>query len=93
MSNWGRFGPGWDNPKIVLVDDELLKQAAPCIRSCEHCTPDLAWLPFECLLDQVTGNAPEVTEYFLIANALCPRCAAELQESTLIASDDELARG
>jgi hypothetical protein len=76
-----------------LVDDEILKQAEPRIRSCENCAPDLAWLPFEYLLDQVTGNVPEVTEYFLIVHASCPRCAAELQECTLIAVNDGLARG
>ncbi|HEY2383695.1 MAG TPA: hypothetical protein VGK48_21180 [Terriglobia bacterium] len=92
MSNCGWFDSNWESPKIVLVGEEILKRAEPFIRGCENCAPDLAWLPFETLLDQVTGNAAEITEYMLMVNAVCPRCGAGLRECTLIAVDDASLR-
>ena len=44
-----------------------------------------AELPFDNVLDRVTGNDPAVTDYiFVEAIAKCPRCMREIAEKTLV---------
>jgi hypothetical protein len=43
-------------------------------------------LPFDNVLDQVTGNDPAVTDYILGEPAKCPQCRREIGEKTLVAA-------
>jgi hypothetical protein len=71
--------PLWTNTTPVFVDSDTLRTAERQIASCEACTPDLAEVPFEYILDTVTGCDPQVTDYVLAEPARCPRCAGALQ--------------
>jgi hypothetical protein len=48
---------------------ETLHKAEKLIESCEHCNPNGAEIPFDNILDRVTGSDPSVTEYILAAPA------------------------
>jgi hypothetical protein len=54
------------------------------IESCEHCNPEGAEIPFDAILDDVTGSDPKVTDYILEAPAKCPNCLRVILEKTLI---------
>ena len=51
-----------------------LRLAERNIASCEVCTPDLAEIPFDYVLDIVTGSDPEETDYVMPEPAHCPNC-------------------
>src|SRR5947208_910893 len=55
----------------------------PFIESCEHCNP-LAEIPFDWILDRITGSDPTVTDYLLEQPAKCPNCRHAILEKTLI---------
>jgi hypothetical protein len=63
----------------VLVDAQTARAAEGHVASCEACTPDLAEVPFDYLLDSLTGCDPESTDYVLGEPAQCPACAARLR--------------
>ena len=44
---------------------QTLREAERLIESCEHCNPDAAEIPFDNILDRVTGSDPSVTDYIL----------------------------
>jgi hypothetical protein len=50
---------------------------------CEPCVED-AELPFENILDRLTGSDPTVTDYVLEVPARCLQCGAEITEKTLV---------
>src|SRR5215831_2562913 len=62
------------------------------IESCEHCNEEVAQIPFDNILDRVTGSDPSVTDYLLEEPAKCPNCRREILEKTLIepATADEI---
>jgi hypothetical protein len=45
------------------------------IESCEQCNPE-AEIPFDWVLDRVTGNDPSVTDYVMARPAKCPAVQA-----------------
>src|SRR5262245_353016 len=47
-------------------------KAQHLIESCEGCNPDSAEIPFDNILDRVTGSDPSVTDYVLEQAAKCP---------------------
>src|SRR5215510_13731565 len=49
-----------------------------------RCNPDGAEIPFDNILDRVTGSDPSVTDYILEQPAKCPNCRREILEKTLI---------
>src|SRR2546429_2205781 len=53
----------------------------PFIESCEHCNP-LAEIPFDWILDRITGSDSRVTEYILEEPAKCPHCGRDILEKT-----------
>ena len=63
------FDPTPEEQRIVLVDTTTLPQAEKLIESCEHCNPEGAEIPFDNILDRVTGSDPSVTDYILEAAA------------------------
>ena len=78
------FDPTPEERNIVLVDATTLRQAEKRIESCEHCNPDGAKIPFDHILDRVTGSDPSVTDYILEVPAKCLNCRREILEKTLI---------
>jgi len=69
---------------VVLVDTATLRKAEKLIESCEHCNGEGAEIPFDNILDRVTGSNPSVTDYILQASAKCPNCRREILEKTLV---------
>ena len=86
------FDPASETPEgrcVVLVDARTLRQAEKLVIGCEHCSPDDSELPFVNLLDRVTGNNPENTDYlFVEAMAKCPTCRREINEKTLVETSE-----
>jgi hypothetical protein len=79
------FDPTPEQQTVVLVNVATLGQAERLIESCEHCNPDSAEIPFDNILDRVTGSDPSVTDYILERPAKCPNCRHDILEKTLIA--------
>ena len=71
--------PVWRDTKPVAVDAETLRQAEHLLDGCEACSPETAEVPFDNVLDSVTGCDPEFTDYVLSDSARCPKCSAPLQ--------------
>jgi hypothetical protein len=69
---------------VVLVDGAILCKAERLIESCEHCNREGAEIPFDMILDRVTGSDPSVTDYILEQPAKCPKCHREILEKTLV---------
>jgi len=46
-----------------LVEASTLREAERLIESCEQCNPGDAEIPFDNILDRVTGSDPSVTDY------------------------------
>jgi hypothetical protein len=59
---------------VVLVNSATLREAERLIESCEHCNRNGAEIPFDNVLDRVTGSDPSVTDYILEMPAKCPNC-------------------
>src|SRR6516165_4325450 len=70
--------PEWRKTTPVLVNAQTARDAERQIASCEACTPDEAEVPFDYLLDSLTGCDPESTDYVLAEPAQCPACGAKL---------------
>jgi hypothetical protein len=68
----------------VLVEQATVRAAEKLIESCEHCNPESAEIPFDNVLDRVTGSDPSVTDYVLESAAKCPNCRREILEETLV---------
>jgi hypothetical protein len=71
--------PIWRYTIPVPIDTDRLKRAEQLIGSCEHCTPDLAEIPFDYVLDSITCSDPEFTDYVLTEPVRCPKCASAIQ--------------
>jgi len=73
------FDPTRAQHNVVLIDAVTLREAERPIQSCEHCHPEDADIPFDWILDRVTGSDPSVTDYVLEEPAKCPssRAAAD----------------
>ena len=61
-----------------FVDSDVLHNAEQCITACEACEPDLAEIPFDYVLDGLTGSDPRITDYVLPQPARCPRCGGDV---------------
>jgi hypothetical protein len=73
-----------EEQKIVFVPVATLRKAEWFIESCEHCNPEAAQIPFDYILERVTGYDPMATDYLLETPAGCPHCRREINEKTLI---------
>ena len=78
------FDPTPDQQRVMLVDSATLRSAEKLIESCEHCNPEGAEIPFDNVLDRVTGSDPSVADYLLSEPATCPNCLRKILEKTLI---------
>ena len=68
----------------LLVSAAILRKGERLIESCEHCNPDSAEIPFDNILDRVTGSDPSITDYILEQPAQCPNCRRGVLEKTLV---------
>ena len=68
------FDPTPEHQNVVLIDAAILDKAQRLIESCEHCNPEGAEIPFDNILDRVTGSDPSVTDYILEQAAKYPNC-------------------
>lgn len=59
-------------------------RAERLIVGCEYYNPDGAEIPFDHLLDRITGADPSVTDYLLEETAKCPNRRREIAEKTLV---------
>ena len=82
------FDPTPETQNVVLIDAQTLRHAEKLIIGCEGCSPEDAELPFDNILDRVTGNDPSVTDYILEEPAKCPQCRREIYEKTLVESSE-----
>jgi hypothetical protein len=69
---------------LVTVHANVVRQAQDMIESCEQCNAEGAEIPFDNILDRVTGSDPSVTDYILEAPAKCPLCFRQITEKTLV---------
>src|SRR5215471_6029371 len=72
------FDPTLEQQNVILVDAAALRESEKRIESCKHCHPDNADIPFDWILDRVTGSDPSVTDYILREPAKCPNCRREI---------------
>jgi hypothetical protein len=77
------FDPTPDEQNVVLIRAGTLRQAERLIDSCENCNLDEADIPFDWILDRVTGSDSKVTDYILEEPAKC-RCRRDILEKTLV---------
>ena len=78
------FDPTPEEQQIVLIEEAGLRKAEKLIESCEACNKEGAEIPFDAILDRVTGSDPSVTDYLLEASAKCPNCRRDILEKTLV---------
>jgi len=78
------FDPSPERQVIVLIDPATLRKAERLIESCEQCNSIGAEIPFDWILDRITGSKGSVTDYILDHPARCPNCRSEVLEKTLI---------
>jgi|SRR4030095_1110966 hypothetical protein len=52
------FDPTPEQQTVVLTNAATLRKAERLIESCEHCNPEGAEIPFDAILDRVTGSDP-----------------------------------
>ncbi len=72
-----------ENQDVVFIDEPLLLDAESFIGACEDCC-EQAEVPFDQLLDSLTGCDPTTTEYVICHAAKCATCHHDVTEKTLI---------
>jgi hypothetical protein len=72
-----------EDQDVVFVDESTLLDAEGFIAACEHCS-ERAEMPFDQLLDAITGCDPSKTEYVICHAARCGACEHDVMEKTLI---------
>jgi len=80
------FDPTTDELQLIAVSRETTESALQMISSCEHCQPEDGQIPFDWILDRVTGRSGAATDYILTEQARCPTCKHEITEKTLLAT-------
>jgi len=77
------FDPPPEQQIVVLLDSATVRHAESLIESCEQCNPK-AEIPFDSILDRVSGRDPKVPDYILEAPSKSPNCRRLVKEKTLI---------
>jgi ribosome maturation factor RimP len=62
------FDPTPEQQNVVLIDAATLHTAQRMIAGCEACSED-AEIPFDNIVDRLTGSDPSVTDYVLEVSA------------------------
>ena len=68
---------------LIAVSKASLLRAQERILGCEECSPE-AEIPFDWVLDDVTGLSGSEVDYLLSEVARCPRCLGEVTEKTWV---------
>jgi len=68
---------------LGLIDAATLQKAHRMIPGCEACSKD-AEIPFDNILDRLTGSDPSVTDYVLEVPTRCLQCGVTVHDKTLI---------
>ncbi len=74
---------------LLALSSATIRKAQEAITSCEACDGE-AELPFDWVLDEVTGHDGSSTDYFLTEPARCPRCGSTITEKTLVETDRDV---
>jgi hypothetical protein len=69
--------------EFITVDPAIVEKAEQRIESCQHCHPNEAEIPFDCLLVEAMGKHGPVG-FVLSEPARCPNCKHHVTEKTLI---------
>ena len=69
---------------VAFVDEPFVLSAEDFVSGCQNCD-DSAVIPFDYVLDAMTGCDPRLTEYLMYRLGKCPRCFGEINEKTLVA--------
>ena len=77
------FDPTPEEQIVVLIEAADLRKAEQLIVGCEACSED-AEIPFDNILDRVTGSAPSVTDYIMESRRSARVLSAEVSEKTLV---------
>ena len=80
------FDPTLEETTILNVSAATTRKALMLILSCEACSED-AEIPFDYVLEWVTGLDPVVTGYVLGEPAKCPRCRGDVTGQSLVEID------
>jgi hypothetical protein len=67
---------------LVPVEADVIRRAEKLIDGCEYCHADDADVPFDWILDKVTGRSGATTDYILTEPARCPTCKHQITEKT-----------
>ena len=59
------FDPTPEQQVVGLLESTTVRQAEKMIESCEHCNQEGAEIPFDSVLDRITGSDPGLTDYLL----------------------------
>jgi len=78
------FDPTPEQQNVVLIGAATLREAEKLIETCEGCNTAVVEIPFDAMLDRVTGSDPSVTDYIIESPARCPNCRGEILEKTLV---------
>jgi hypothetical protein len=81
------FDPAIEQAQFVFISREVAAKALRLTAGCQNCRGEDAQIPFDCILDRVTGSDPAVTDYVLEAPLTCRYCGAEIHEKTLVERD------
>jgi hypothetical protein len=73
----------YDDYLIVMIGRRTLATARSHVLGCESCDINVE-IPFECVLDMVTGADPALTNYVIRGPLSCPCCSAPITEKTLV---------
>jgi hypothetical protein len=76
------FDSAGEDQVVKLIDDTAIHEAEDLIVGCEVCSKD-AWLPFDYVLNTVTGDDP-VSDYIMRTKAKCPCCRYQIRERSLV---------
>jgi hypothetical protein len=73
-----------ENSNILLADTKTLQKALRLVFGCSRCSSH-AGIPFDSILESVTGSDPTKAQYIVIqGTARCPRCQRFMNENTLV---------
>ena len=68
---------------VAFVDEPYVLSAEDFVSGCQSCD-ETALIPFDYVLDAMTGCDPRLTEYLMYRVGKCPRCFGEINEKTLV---------
>lgn len=70
-----------EQQNLIVISAHTIHQAERRIFSCENCSPADAEIPFDWILDEVTGSDSTTTDYFMEKPAICPHCYHDVFEN------------